>query len=222
MEVKQIISSGSCFFCLMKTKETWCKDCEYDFIREVSRCFLCARKIFHGRVCGKCLNHAPFYSSTEVLFNYEYPANELIKTFKFNKRPELAKVFAQLLINKLKEGNILFPDVIVPVPLHKKRQRSRGYNQSLEIAKVISKQLGINLNSSLCSRIKNTDPQSSLPMKRRHKNVKNAFSIIENQTPKHIVIIDDVITTGSTINELARLFRKAGCERIDVWAIGRT
>lgn len=223
MEVKQLISAGSCFFCQVKTDAAWCKDCEQDFILELPRCPVCARKNTRDHVCGYCLNKPPSFSYTEVLFNYDYPANELIKAFKFNQRPELAKIFARRLAGKLNNKNLcLQPPVLVPVPLHKKRQRQRGYNQSLEIARQLSKLLGLELNTSLCSRIKNTDPQSTLPMKTRKKNVAGAFSLITDQIPKHVAIIDDVITTGSTINELARLFKQGGCQRIDVWAIART
>jgi ComF family protein len=222
MDVRQRIFTGTCFYCLAKTNQVWCIECEKDFIRETSRCSVCAKNSVSSSVCGSCLYQAPYYSSTEVLFNYEYPTTELIKAFKYNKKPELAKVFAEQLSRIIRKKNVLLPQTIVPVPLHKKRQRDRGYNQSLEIAKEISKQLCVKLNPHLCNRTTNTDPQSSLPMKTRKKNVKGAFSLGYGQVPKHIAIIDDVITTGSTINELAALLKKAGCQRIDVWAIAKT
>jgi len=163
----------------------------------------------------------PDFMSTEVLFNYQYPANHLIKAFKFYNRPELARCFAEKLAQKLGKKTPL-AETIIAIPLHEKRQRERGYNQSLELAAQINKHLGLTLNSSLCSRIKNTDPQSTLPMKVRRKNVKGAFCLNQSPVPKHIAIVDDVITTGSTVNELARLLKKGGCQRIDVWAIART
>lgn len=222
MEVKDLIFTGACFFCQTKANDVWCNSCEQDFIRETTRCPVCARKNTQNHICGNCLKQPPFFVSTEILFNYEYPTNQLIKAFKFNNRPELARCFANRLAKKLVRNNTLFPDTVIAVPLHRKRQRERGYNQSLEIARLLSKQLGLKTNGSLCSRIKNTDPQSTLPMKIRRKNVKGAFCLNESQIPKHIAIVDDVITTGSTINELARLFKKAGCQRIDIWAIART
>ncbi len=221
MEVKQTFFSGACYFCQSKTDYTWCRDCERDFIQKTSRCPVCARFNQHANVCGNCLKNPPPFISTETLFNYVYPTNHLIKPFKFSNRPELANVFAEKLASILKLKRVMLPEFLVPVPLHRKRQRERGYNQSSQFAQQLGKQLGLTVNSSLCSRIKNTHPQSTLPMKTRRKNVKGAFCLNSNQVPKHIAIVDDVMTTGSTINEVAGLFSKAGCQRIDVWVIAR-
>ncbi len=221
MEVKQLFFSGACFFCLAKTECAWCKDCEQDFIRETQRCPICARYSLHHHICGSCLNQQPSFANTETLFSYQYPANHLIKAFKFNNRPELARRFADKLAKRIMEKGSVLPEIIIPVPLHRKRQRERGYNQSLEFAQQLGRRLGLKVNSSLCSRIINTNPQSTLPMKIRRKNVKGAFSLNSDQIPKHIALVDDVITTGSTINELSKLFKKAGCQRIDIWTIAR-
>lgn len=221
MDAKKLILPGACFFCLKKVNHTWCTDCEHDFILHTERCPVCARRSSHNDVCGTCLKQAPYFQKTEILFNYQYPASYLIKAFKFKNRPELARCFAESLALKLSSNNQTQPELLLPVPLHRKRQRQRGYNQSLELARQLSKQLRIKLNLSLCERIKNTDPQSTLSMKTRIKNVRSAFILNDEQIPKHIAIIDDVITTGSTVNELARLFKKQGCERIEVWAVAR-
>jgi ComF family protein len=222
MEVKQLFFSGACFFCLTKTVDAWCRDCERDFINEKPRCPVCARHSLHKDICGSCLIQQPPFSSAEVLFDYQYPADQLIKAFKFNNRPELASRFADVLAKKLTKKEVVLPDVIVPVPLHKNRQQERGYNQSLELAKQLGRQLGVKVSFSQCSRTINTDPQSTLPMKTRRKNVIGAFSLSKSKIPEHIAIVDDVITTGSTVSELSRLFKKAGCQQIDIWAIART
>lgn len=222
MDVKKLIFPGACFFCLTKTNNAWCNDCEQDFMLNIARCPVCARKNTVNEICGTCLKQKPSFVRTKVLFNYQYPANHLIKAFKFNKRPELARCFANRFTKNIL-GRYTPPEILLPVPLHRKRQQERGYNQSLEFAKHIGKQLTIEVNTSLCKRIKNTDPQSTLPMKIRRKNVKGAFSLDKKEPlPKHIAIIDDVITTGSTVNELASLLERAGCKRIEIWAIART
>jgi ComF family protein len=220
MEVKQLILPGACFFCLGKTDTAWCDDCENDFILEADRCPLCSRTSHRQETCGACLKNPPDFTSSEILFNYQYPASHLIKAFKFHRRPELAKRFAERMAKKLKSKTTL-PQIMLPVPLHRKRQMERGYNQSLEFALQIGKRLGIKVDHSLCKRIRNTDPQSSLPMKGRRKNVKGAFYLDSPEIPKHVAIVDDVITTGSTVNELANLLKKAGCQHIEVWAIAR-
>jgi ComF family protein len=225
MEFKKLISTFStksaCYFCLSPTDAVCCKQCELDFMKESPRCPICAKPHHAEAVCGKCIISPPLFSSTTVLFNYAYPAKKMVLDFKFNKRVELSTFFAELLLDRIKSKDKL-PEALIPVPLHKKRQAQRGYNQSLELAKHLANKLDIPINASLCKRIVNTDPQSELPMKSRRKNVKNAFALNNDRMPKHIAIVDDVITTGSTINEISRLFKSAGCERIDIWAIART
>lgn len=220
-DVKQAVFAGACFFCMKKTNNAWCIECEQEFILPIARCPVCARHTANNAVCATCIKRRPYFTQTEVVFNYQYPANQLIKTFKYNKRPELARCFAEKLVETLKNKTRL-PEILLPVPLHKKRQAERGYNQSLELAAQIASRLGMKVNSSLCRRIKNTDPQSTLPMKTRKNNVKDAFCLNDTQIPEHIAIVDDVITTGSTVNEISALLIKAGCRRVDVWAIART
>lgn len=226
MEFKNLISSFStksaCYFCLLPTNAAWCKQCELDFMEECIRCTICAKPHYAATICGKCLLDPPLFSTTTVLFNYAYPVKKIVLNFKFGKRAELSILFSEkLLVRIINKGDKL-PETLIPVPLHKKRQAQRGYNQSLELAKNLSKKLGIPVSTGLCKRIVNTDPQSELPVKSRQKNVKDAFALNNDNIPKHIAIIDDVITTGSTINEISKLFKKAGCERIDIWAIART
>jgi ComF family protein len=229
MEVKKHIyqikeklhARGACYFCQAKSMDVWCKNCENDLIRKEERCPSCARRNKQAFICGHCLSHPPLFTSTEVLLNYHYPNNILIKDLKFNDRPELAKFFANKLAIKIINKGITMPDALIPVPLHETRQRSRGYNQSLEVAKQLSKRMNLSLKVNLCRRTINTQPQSSLSMKMRKRNVRNSFSLNDEQIPKHIAIIDDVITTGSTINELTRVFKQAGCQQITIWAIAR-
>ncbi len=155
------------------------------------------------------------------MFDYQYPAKRLIQEFKFNRRPELARCFAKKIKKKL-VCNRSLPEIIIPVPLHKIRQQERGYNQSLELAKNLAKQLDLIVDGSLCKRTKNTGPQSALSAEMRKNNVKGAFKLLKNYPLNHIAIVDDVVTTGSTVNEVASLFIKAGCRRVEVWAIART
>lgn len=212
---------GACFFCLGKTNKPWCDCCEQDFMPNHHRCPVCARATSTPKTCGCCIKDHPNFASTEVLFNYQYPGNHLIKAFKFKDRPELAYYIAKALSDKLKDA-AQHPEALIPVPLHKHRQRERGYNQSLELASCIGKNLGITVNTTLCQRIINTERQSALPMNTRKNNVKNAFKLNLANSFKHVAIVDDVITTGSTVNEIASLLKKSGCHRVDVWAIAKT
>ena len=171
-------------------------------------------------VCGNCLNITPAFDKTVVGFEYAYPVTELIKQFKYSDRSELAIYFAKIIRTKLKLNNK--PDIILPVPLHKNRLVSRGFNQSLLLAKEIAKPLQIKLEPSLCKRIIDTAPQSLLSNAKRKTNIRGAFQLTNKKLPNHIAIVDDVITTGSTTSELASLLKQAGCKQVEVWAIART
>ena len=112
------------------------------------------------------------------------------------------------------------PELIIPIPLHRKRLRQRGFNQAVELARPIAKQLGLSIDRTLCKRIKNTPAQITLEAKQRQQNMRNAFQI-KPPNLDYIAIIDDVMTTTSTVNELCKCLRKQGVKKIDVWVIAR-
>jgi ComF family protein len=114
------------------------------------------------------------------------------------------------------------PSLIIPVPLHPKRLRERGFNQALEIAKPISKKLKIPIDKKSCYRIRHTAAQSGLSQSDRLKNLANAFEMKKPLIAKHIALIDDVMTTGQTLMELANLLYKNGVEKIDIWCCAKT
>ena len=113
------------------------------------------------------------------------------------------------------------PDLILPVPLHKSRYRQRGFNQAIEIGRTVAGKLQIPLDLTSCKRHRDTPHQSQLSAKKRRKNLKNAFSVIKPIHARHIAILDDVMTTGSTAHELAYVLKKAGVSRVDVWVCAR-
>jgi ComF family protein len=113
------------------------------------------------------------------------------------------------------------PDCIVAVPLHKSRYRQRGFNQAIELAAILSKQLLVPLDLTSCARYRDTPHQTRLSAKKRRKNIKNAFKLNHPLAAKHIAIVDDVMTTGSTVHELAALLKKSGVRKVDVWVCAR-
>ena len=117
---------------------------------------------------------------------------------------------------------MMLPDFIVPMPLHHTKLRERGFNQSMEIARSVSRHSGVALLSRACKRIKNTPSQTGLPWKEREKNIKDAFVCETDFTGKHVAILDDVLTTGATVNELAKVIRKRGAAQVTGWIIART
>jgi ComF family protein len=132
----------------------------------------------------------------------------------------MASVLAQL-FNTL-AGTTTLPDFIVPMPLHPIRLRERGFNQAMEIGQSVSRHFGAALLPTACKRIKDTPSQAGLPWKEREKNIRNAFVCEANLTGRRIAILDDVLTTGATLNELAKVIRQCGASEVTGWIIART
>ncbi len=176
-----------------------------------------------NEVCGQCLKHPPRFQNSTCLFIYKKPTSILITQLKFHHRLILAYHFGYLLAAKLKEHYAVhFPDILIPVPLHPQRLRQRGFNQALEIAKTIRRQLHISIDKTNLIRTRATRPQSEIPAKQRRSNMKNAFVCNSNLKNLHVLLIDDVITTGHTIDACCVALQKAGVKQIDVCAIART
>jgi len=122
----------------------------------------------------------------------------------------------------LRERNAEMPELIIPVPLHVKRLRERGYNQALEIARTLGRELSIPVESGSCTRVLATIPQTGLQQNERRRNIRGAFRVLHTPKAAYVAIVDDVVTTGSTVSELTRVLMKAGVKRVDVWAAART
>jgi ComF family protein len=152
--------------------------------------------------------------------SYAFPADALIHSLKYQGNLAMAAVLGEL-FNTLVD-TVSLPDFIVPMPLHPSRLRERGFNQAMEIARSVSRCCGAALLPEACKRIKNTPSQTGLPWKEREKNIKNAFTCEASFVGKHIVILDDVLTTGATLNELAKVIRQHGAIEVTGWIIART
>lgn len=145
----------------------------------------------------------------------------MVQSLKFSGRLELARSLAALLGEVLDPQSL--PQCLVPVPLHRRRLRARGFNQAAEIARHLARRTGVPLAQSLCFRCRPSVAQSSLPARARRRNVRGAFAA--GNVPAglhHVAIVDDVVTTGATVLEVARTLRRAGIEEIEVWACART
>ncbi len=172
--------------------------------------------------CGSCLENKAHYDQTIALFSYREPISYLITRLKFGEQLVCAALFGQLFSERIKvQSGILLPECLIPTPLHRQRLAERGYNQALCISKIINKHLGIALESDLVIRVKATQAQSSLGLKQRRHNLKNAFALTALASYRHVAIVDDVMTTGHTVNELAKCLKKGGIERVDVWCVAR-
>lgn len=222
--------SGQCLLCLTPTQNMHllCSDCEKDLPKNNFHCIICSAPFASSHnqqnalICGKCQKSPPHYSTSIIPHIYSSPLKQFITQLKFHHNLSYVPVLAHSFIEAVKARKNNLPECIIPVPLHSERLRERGFNQALELARIISKQLKIPLDYSLSQRNKATPFQSGLSAKQRKQNLKNAFSINKSRSYKHVAIFDDVVTTGTTVNELAKQLKQNGVEIIEVWAIART
>lgn len=172
-------------------------------------------------ICGQCLKHPPAFDAALTPLLYRPPLDWLLQGYKFNRRLAPGRLLSGLLERHLVRHLDAVPDLILPVPLHPARLRERGYNQALELARPLARALEVPLAAGLARRIRATATQSLLPAEERRRNVRGAFELARPLRARHVAIVDDVVATGSTVGELARLLRRAGAERVDVWAVAR-
>lgn len=202
-----------------------CQPCHDAQIETGSHCYCCAKQFpsdgLTRQLCGSCLKNPPAFDNTYAPYTHQGAIRYLINQCKFNGTYKNTRVLGLLLANYLRKQNVTLPELIIPVPLHPKRYRQRGFNQTLEIAKIITRELSIPIDNDCCQRIKNTDHQISLTAKQRQQNIKGAFQAIKTPNARHIAILDDVMTTGATTNELAKTLRETGVSQIDIWVCAR-
>lgn len=173
-------------------------------------------------LCGNCLSHHYEYDQVYSPFLYSEDIRYLITKFKYQKKIHYARILSELFIQQAAQyTNFQLPDAIIPMPMHPGRLKERGFNQALEISRFFSAFYQLPLDYSNLIRSRYTDLQAGLAASERQKNVRQAFAIKEPSVDKHIALVDDVMTTGSTVNEAAKLLKKHGVERVDVWTIAR-
>ncbi|CAI8725319.1 MULTISPECIES: ComF family protein [Methylococcus] len=199
-----------------------CGACERQLPRTGTACLRCGEALPEGAPspCGRCLRHPPPFDSCRAAFRYEEPIRHLIHGLKFGHRHACARTLGELAAAHFML-HAEMPELIVPVPLHASRYRERGFNQSLEIARHLSRNLQVPLEFRALTRNRTTRPQAELSAEERRKNIRGAFRMERAVNVRHVAIFDDVVTTGATAGELARTLRAAGVERIDVWAVAR-
>lgn len=172
-----------------------------------------------GEVCGACLKHPPAQDRTVAALRYEFPADQLIQALKYRDQLALARLFSQLL--RAAVAHAPCPDVLIPMPLHPERARERGFNQALEIARPLANILDLRLDTTSLARTRNTTAQAALPLDRRQGNVKGAFACKETIAGQHVAVLDDVMTSGATLNEAAAALKKAGAREVSLWVVAR-
>ena|SRR3990167_7707832 len=199
--------------------------CDYclSFFKQLQNvCQRCALPLSaqHTNYCGQCITKITHWDQARVAYWFDEPLRTLIHEFKYQKKLYWRTLLGQLMLHAFDPVRFAAADGLVPVPLHDTRLCHRGYNQSAELAKYLARRTGIQYCNHICQRSKQTQPQVELKTTQRQDNLKDAFQA-SYITQSYLIIIDDVMTTGATINELARTLKANGAKRVDVWCLAR-
>jgi ComF family protein len=203
-----------------------CSGCLADMPHNRHCCPRCALPLppdqAEDNLCGTCQRRPPPFAYCHAALRYEDPVPMLVGAAKFRGRLNVARLLGECLLVSLRKGDFPMPELLIPVPLHRSRLRERGYNQALEVARPAARALGLQIETGCCIRAQPTAPQAELDREARRRNVRGAFRVLQAPPARHVALIDDVMTTGSTVSELTKALLRAGVERVDVWAVART
>lgn len=213
----------TCYLCGASTGEgLLCSSCTTELpILPVGACPVCALPVGQGLVCGACQRHPPAFDRTIAGYRYEFPIGEMVQGLKYGHRLQVAGFFATALAAKFASRGDL-PDVLLPMPLHPARLRVRGFNQAAEIARPLARLLGCRLRLATLLRDVDTPPQVGLPWAARAANVRGAFRCVEDLQGLRVAVVDDVLTTGATLHEVARCLKGRGAVQVENWVVART
>lgn len=206
-----------------------CPSCQFELAPNSPACLRCALALGldspSAGLCGQCQSNPPAFAHCYPIGDYSFPLRQMIARFKFQGHFNIGHVLSQMLARRLRpEFSGKAPDLLIPIPLHSARLRERGFNQSIEIVRHLSRHFGTPYAPNYCKRIRASKPQRGLSASERKANVQGIFKISPQAIrikPRHIVIVDDVVTTMATVNAIACLLQKEGVERIDVACIAR-
>jgi ComF family protein len=173
------------------------------------------------QVCGVCLKTPPHFDSALIAFDYKFPFDRLMQAYKFSARLSLTSLFADALVARAHETHVAMPDLIVPMPLARKRLSERGFNQSALLGRAVAQKLKLRFGEARLLRVRETPPQAGLPREARLKNVKDAFDCKADLKGLRVALVDDVMTTGATMSEAARALKKQGALHVEAWSISR-
>ena len=213
-----LIFGGACYTCRGKARAVLCGACRAELPRlGAELCPRCALPSPRAASCGRCLAEPPDYDATVAVLAYDFPADALVHALKFRGELSLAPYLAKLLLERISADENI--DCVIPVPLSAARLRERGYNQAVELARYL---LPGKLDFSSCVREREAAAQMDLPWAERQRNVRGAFACSRLLAGATVAVVDDVMTTGATLDEMARTLKRAGAARVINWVVART
>jgi len=185
-------------------------------------CHHCAFPLFDNAfaVCGYCIKKKPYFDTSTIAYSFEEPLRSLLHRFKYHNELYLGPFLSQLILNAWRHMPT-YPQCLIPVPMHRQKIKSRGFNQTAILTRIIAKRLQIPYDLYFCKKIINTQPQAQLDGTKRRNNLQGAFTVC-TLPYTHVALIDDLLTTGNTANELAHTLKKSGVERVELWCCART
>ncbi len=212
-----------CLLCRGRARPPFelCPGCIADLPRPAAICPRCGAPASAARLCGHCQRQPPSFHRARAAYLYAPPVDYLLHALKYRGQLAVARTLGELLYATLQDELRVMPDRVVPIPLHPTRLRSRGFNQAAELARRVARRADLILDTRCVARTRATAPQTQLSERARRGNVRNAFRVVAHVAGERILLIDDVMTTGNTVNEVARALVAAGAQRIDVWTVAR-
>ncbi len=213
---------AACVLCAARAADSGvCADCERSLPGMSStHCPICSVPAARTEICGRCLGRTPRYDRVVAALIYAFPADSLITTLKYGRNLAAARPLAFALARALERE--AYPDLVMPMPIAGERLAQRGFNQAAQIARLTCREFGLHISQDLVRRVRPGVPQASLPWKERAKNVRGVFACDSDLTGRSIAVVDDVLTSGATLSELASVLKRAGAREVVGWIAART
>jgi len=224
---QQILYPNRCLLCAAAAGPTTpiCHDCRASLPRNGKACSQCALPLqgaAGNSLCGRCQKQPPRFDRAITPFLYLSPVDHLLGRFKHHGSLTHGLLLADLLGEAIEQLGPARPEILVPTPIHPTRLRERGFSQTLELTRHLSNKIKIPWDDRLLSKQRHTPTQQGLDRQARRRNVRGSFHCTANPPWRHVALVDDVITTGTTADEMARVLKRAGVEEVSVWAVART
>lgn len=227
-DASRLLWPARCLVCAESAEDArdLCRACAATLPWNRTACDRCALPLAAPGTCGTCLRRPPPLTAVHAACRYGFPLDRLLLRFKFHHDLTAGRLLSQLMAEAC--TSLPRPDAVVPVPLHRARLRQRGYDQALELARPLARALSLPLRENVLVRVRATDAQSELDARARRRNVRDAFAVqpraalrsCDGQV-RHVVLVDDVMTTGATLHAAAAALLRAGVQRVDAWVCAR-
>lgn len=217
--LRRALLAQDCVLCGAASADTLvCGACAAELPAMEATCPQCGDTSLDDYLCGRCIAHPPAFETTIAVWRYEFPLDRLVQALKYGHRLAFAAWFGEALAARVGNREV---DLVVPLPLHRRRLRERGFNQAMEIARRIAPRVGARLAPEAMVRLIDTAAQTNLSNAERQRNVRNAFTATSRLTGLRVALVDDVMTTGATLDAAARALKGAGAIHIENWVVAR-